>query len=168
MSRDNRGITADKRAEGAPIGNENAKKHGFHQAKRILNEFGMRTIDGRTEVGRALNAWRMEIIEDLGGDPSAQQRAVVDVLVRSKLILDSIDAYILTMDSPVNQRSRAVFRVVKDRNQLAATFARMLRMLGLERRLPVDERPVKLEFGRKTKMSGMDLVEYLEGIGREE
>jgi len=149
------------------VGNDNARTHGLYQARRILSEFGSRTIDGRTAVGKALNAWRQELIEDLGGNPSAQQTSIVDILVRSKLILDSIDAYILTID-PINHRSRSVLKVVHDRNQMAATFARMLRMLGLERRLPADERQVKLEFGSRTKLSGMGLAEYLEGIGGEE
>jgi len=58
---------------------------------------GARAIDRRTKTGRALLQWRNELIEDLGGVDAVttQQLAIVELAVKSKLMLDSIDAWLL-------------------------------------------------------------------------
>ena len=45
----------------------------------------------------ALAKWRTGIIQDLGGDVSTQQSAIIDlaVEVRSSWVIDSVDAWIL-------------------------------------------------------------------------
>jgi len=62
--------------------------------KRALRELGDRALDGRTSVAKALAEWKAELIDDLGGRPaiSTQQTAIVDLAVKTKLILDSVDA----------------------------------------------------------------------------
>jgi hypothetical protein len=99
------------------------------------------TIDGRTELGRALQAWRHDLVDDLGGPEqiTTAQRAIVELAVRTKLMVDSVDAFILTMESPVNRRRRMLFPVVVQRQSLANALAHYLGLLGLERRTP----PVK-------------------------
>lgn len=54
---------------------------------------------------------------DLGGEGavSTQQAARVDLAVRSKLLVDSVDAYVLAMPSPVNKKRRQLFAVVVQR-----------------------------------------------------
>jgi hypothetical protein len=47
-----------KRRGGAPPQNVNARKHGLMQARRVLSEFGLRAIDGRSAVGVALRSLR--------------------------------------------------------------------------------------------------------------
>jgi hypothetical protein len=64
---------------------------------------------------------------------STQQLALVDLAVRSKLLVDSVDAYVLAMPSPVNRRSRALHRVVRERSALVGQLQSILRDLGLER-----------------------------------
>ncbi len=97
---------------------------------------GARVIDQRTLVGKALTAWRSELIADLGGPESvtAAQRQVIDLALRTKLIVDSVDAWILERGALVNGRRRAVYPVVLQRQQLADGLARYLGQLGLERR----------------------------------
>ena len=72
-----------------------------------------------TALGRALHEWRMALIVDLGGVDtiSTQQLALVDLAVRTKLLVDSVDAYVLGMPSPVVQRLRPPFEpeVAQDR-----------------------------------------------------
>ena len=65
---------------------------------------------------------------------SAQQETIIDVAVRTKLLLDSVDAYLLAQQSLVNRRKRALLPVVKERQILADAMARYLGQLGLERR----------------------------------
>lgn len=112
------------------------KKHGLTALKSAVNKLGGRVIDRRTTLGKALDAWRGDLIEDLGGPGaiSTQQRSLVDLAVRSKLMLDSIDAWILTQRTLVNARKRSLLPVVRERASLAGQFQTLMKDLGLERR----------------------------------
>ena len=48
--------------------------------------------------------------------------------------MDSVDAYVLTMPSPVNKKRRQLFAVVVQRQALVAQLQSLLRDLGLERK----------------------------------
>ena len=89
----------------------------------------------RTALGRELAAWRQSLIDDLGGDAnvSTQQLALVDVAVRTKLMLDSVDSYLLTLPALIDKRHRRLWPVVRERQAIAAQLAAVLRDLGLER-----------------------------------
>jgi hypothetical protein len=91
-------------------------------------------IDKRTALGKALAQWKADLIADLGGDPSTAQVALIDLAVRSKLLLDSIDAWLMTQESLVNKKRRSLIPVVKERQALADGLAKYLMSLGLERR----------------------------------
>lgn len=114
-------------------------KHGLTTLKKAVRVLGGRAIDRRTALGRALEDWRHSIIQDLGGvdQTSTQQRQVIDLAVKTKLILDSIDAYLVKQPSLVNHRKRIVLPVVLQRQQLADALARYMTTLGLERRSKV-------------------------------
>lgn len=111
--------------------------------KRALKELGSRGIDRRTAVGRALAQWRQEVIADITGKDnpaeaikqlSAQQLAILDLASRTKLMIDSVDAWILQQPSLVNARKRAIMPAVKERAQLADSLARYLGLLGIEKK----------------------------------
>jgi len=105
--------------------------------KRRLSVRGMGGIDRRCRAARALRVWRTELEGDLGGPEaiSAQQRVVIDVASTTKLLLDSVDRWLLEQaDGLVNRKRRAVYPVVLQRQQLADSLARQMAMLGLERR----------------------------------
>ena len=110
-------------------------KHGLTTLKRAVNTIGnrLRLIDRRTVTGRALAKWRADLIQDMGGDVSTQQSAIIDLAVKSKLMLDSIDAWQLTQPSLINHRKRTLLPVVKERQALADGLAKYLAMLGLKR-----------------------------------
>jgi len=112
-------------------------KHGLYTLKRALLEADRGQIDGRSSIGRALNQWREALIQDLGGQDaiSTQQETLVALAVKSKLLLDSIDAWLLMQPSLVNKRKKALLPVVRERSQLADALARYLGQLGLERRV---------------------------------
>src|SRR2546426_11448704 len=113
-------------------------KHGLTTLRRTVEAIGGRLLDGRTTLAKQLAAWKADLVRDLGGDVSTQQAAVIDLAVRTRLLLDSIDAWLLTQPSLVNQRKRALLPVVRERQALADALARYLAQLGLERR----QRPV--------------------------
>jgi hypothetical protein len=89
----------------------------------------------------ALRKWRADVIDDLGGKDaiSTQQEALIDLACKSKLLLDSVDAWLMTQPSLVNKRKRSLFPVVLQRQTLADGLARYLGQLGLERRVKPPE-----------------------------
>ena len=113
------------------------QKHGLTTLKQAVKGLGGRVIDRRTTLGKALAKWRGDLIQDLGGKEaiSTQREALVDLAVKSKLILDSIDAWLLTQPSLVNARKRSLLPAVRERQQLADGLARYLGQLGLERKI---------------------------------
>jgi len=60
--------------------------------------------------------------------------AVIDLSVKTRLLLDSIDAWLLTQPSLINARKRALLPAVRERQALADALARYLGQLGLERK----------------------------------
>jgi len=113
-------------------------RHGLRALMARVKVRGLGAIDRRTAAGRALVAWRAELLADLGGEAavSAQRRALVDLVVRTKLYVDSLDAWLVSQPSLVLTRRRAVLPVLRERQQLADSLARLLGQLGLDRREP--------------------------------
>jgi hypothetical protein len=110
--------------------------HGLTLMKRAIKEHGTRAIDRRSRLGKALTQWQSELITDLGGieQVSTQQKALVDLCVRTKLLLDSLDAWLLAQGSLVNARKKSVYPALLSRTQLSDSLARYLGALGLQRR----------------------------------
>jgi hypothetical protein len=121
-------------AQAQQKGRQKHQMHGLYALKGALMRVGYRAVDGRTSTGKALAKWRQDLITDLGGDVSTQESAIIDLAVKSKLLLDSIDVWLLSQSSLVNVRKRSLIPVVKERQTLADGLARYLAMLGLARR----------------------------------
>jgi hypothetical protein len=111
------------------------KRHGFYALRTTLRQLGPRTIDKRTSIGKALAVWRADLVRDLGGHDalSTQQHALVELLCRQKLLLESIDAWLLVQPSLVNARKRSLLPVVRERQQVADALAKYLAQLGMAR-----------------------------------
>ena len=109
-------------------------RHGLTTLKRTVATLGGRVLDGRFAVARELREWRAGLERDLGGDLSTQERVLVDLAVTQKLLLGSIDSWLLVQPSLVNARKRAVLPVVKDRQALVDSLSRIMGQLGLKRR----------------------------------
>jgi hypothetical protein len=111
-------------------------RHGLQPLKVRVKVRGLGAIDRRTAVARALPTWRSELVQDLGGPDgvSAQKRALLDLAYQTKLLLDSVDAWLLEQPTLINARRRTVLPVVLQRQQLADALSRYLQALGLERR----------------------------------
>ena len=128
-------LMLQKRRRGGQPGNSNRVIHGHYRKKRALSEVDLTQIDGRTKVAKELNAFRRELIADLGGGASlsTQKLQIVDMAVRTKLLVDTIDNWLLSQRSLVNNRNRSVYPVVMQRAQLVDSLARQLVLLGLKR-----------------------------------
>ena len=92
-------------------------------------------------MAKALKRWRLELAADLGGlgNLSTQQEAIIDLAVKQKFLLDSIDAWLLTRETLIvgRKKSPTLVPVVIQRQQVADALAKYLNMLGLERRRKV-------------------------------
>lgn len=60
-------------------------------------------------------------------------QAVVDLAVRTKLLQDLVDAWLLQQPSLVNKRKKALLPVVSQRQGLADALSRYMGQLGLKR-----------------------------------
>jgi hypothetical protein len=58
----------------------------------------------------------------------------VEEAVKTKLILDSVDAWLLTQPTLINRKAKAVLPAVRDRQALVSTLRALLGDLGLKRR----------------------------------
>jgi len=109
-------------------------------------------------MAAVMREFRQDLVEALGGEAvvSPQQCAIVEICARTYLMVETLDAYILSMGPPVNKSTRSVFPVVIQRNYIADKLVKHLALLGLERRakpvlslrealaaapLPVDDEP---------------------------
>ena len=123
-------------APAVPKGHRPYRKSGLYSLKAAVKVLGSRAIDRRTKTGKALAAWRADLASDLGGGDqlSTQQRALLDEAVKLKLMLDSVDAWVLAQPSLVDKRKRSLLPVVRERLSLVSQLQSLLRDLGLERR----------------------------------
>jgi hypothetical protein len=118
----------------AQPGNQKAQKHGLNPLRKAVYTLGNRVIDKRTSVGRALAEWREALIRDLGGDISTQQDCIVWLAVKTKLLLDSVDVWLLQQDTLIVSKRNSIIPAVNQRQQLADALARYMTMLGLQRK----------------------------------
>jgi hypothetical protein len=107
-------------------------------------------------------AWRTELIRDLGGPEaiSAQQATLIELAVRQRFLVESLDAWLFVQPSLVNARKQSLLPVLRERQQLADELARYLALLGLERQeKPVDvgEWLAKLSAGNDYAPTGRDV-----------
>lgn len=116
---------------------------GLNALKARVKVRGLAAIDRRTAAARALLDWRQTLLDDLGGLPTvtAAQLALVEMVARTRLFVDHLDAWLMQRRSLVIARRRAVLPVLRERQQLVDSLARLLGQLGLERRGP---KPVEL------------------------
>ncbi len=92
-------------------------------------------------MGGALSAWRDGLVRDLGGESaiSMQQRAMIDLCVRTYLILEHIDRWMLANQAIINRRNRTLFPIARHRQRYADSLSKYLQALGLEKRQPPAE-----------------------------
>jgi hypothetical protein len=105
--------------------------------KGKVRELGARVIDGRSRLARTLLELREAIHADLGGKDQLTQAQLilVDDVARLTLWIDSVDAYLVGLESIVNKRKKSLVPVVRERTSLVETRARLLQALGLERKV---------------------------------
>jgi hypothetical protein len=111
-------------------------KHCLNTLKQSVKTLGKRALDQPTTVAKSLMQWRAELIRDLAGPEtvSKQQAVVIELAVKTHLLSQSIDNWLLQQKSLVNVRKKSVLPVVRERQQLADSLARLLGQLGFDRK----------------------------------
>jgi hypothetical protein len=123
-----------KPGRSGPPGNQNARTHGMYGVQRAIRERGLDAIDGRSALGRALREYRADLIRDLGGQEtlSTAQLHLVELAVRDRLLLDTLDAA-LTERPLFNRKRKTVAPALEARFRMADSATRRLVALGLKR-----------------------------------
>jgi hypothetical protein len=133
------------------------QRHGLYAVQKALATMTDQDtwLTGLGEVGQALKEWRAAIIADLGGEDhiSAMERAIVELAVKTHLMLHSVDAFMLAQTSLVNKRKRQLFPVVLQRTALANALSQYLGQLGLKRRARPTQTLQEYLAGKSTKPS---------------
>jgi hypothetical protein len=111
---------------------------GLTALKARVKVRGLHAIDRRTAAAQSLLNWQAELLADLGGDATvtAAQRALVVTAARTKLYLDHVDGWLMERQSLIIANRRSIYPVVTQRQELVNSLARLLVLLGLERRTP--------------------------------
>jgi len=86
-----------KPGPGAPKGSQNNFKHGYYALKVKLQG---KDLDKRTALYHALMEQENELIAALG-DPSPQERILIDDTVKHMLFAASLDRYLIQLKSIV-------------------------------------------------------------------
>jgi hypothetical protein len=112
-----------------------SQTHGVKSLKRAINTLGRRTIDKRTRVGKRHAHLRDTVIDALGGRAvlTPQKKLLVDEVILTKLMLDSVNHWIVAQPTIINKRQKSVIAAVRDRNGLVNILRALLQDLGLER-----------------------------------
>jgi len=133
--------TADDRlgaTRGSPAVPRPTRRTGLGALRARVRVRGLQAIDRRTAAAQALLSWRQALLADLGGEKAitAQRLALVETAVRTRLYVDHLDAWLMEQGSLVNARRRSVYPVVRERQHLVDSLARLLSLLGLDRYQP--------------------------------
>jgi len=108
--------------------------HGLKVYRRALAKLGTTKLDQRTTVAIGVKRFMAGVVRDLGGDPSAQQLAVLEVAARTKIMLDAVDDWLLRQPSLLVVKKRSLIPALAQRQQLADSFTRHMQAIGLERK----------------------------------
>jgi hypothetical protein len=104
-------------------------------AKKIKTD-GLARVDGRIHAVRVIRKWQKALVADLGG-PAAlttAQQTLVELSTRTRLVLEHLDAYLLTKKSLIIKRQGKLIPMVMDRMKVSDTLTRQLLALGLDRK----------------------------------
>jgi hypothetical protein len=117
------------------IGMKERSRHGLVALKARVKVRGLHAIDMRTAAAQGLIAWRSELVNALGGEGQVtpQRLALIDMAVRTRLFIDHVDSFLMEQSSLVNRRRKSVLPVLRERQSLCDSLAKLLSQLGLDR-----------------------------------
>jgi len=122
-----------------PGGNDRRPRTGLLALKAKVMLRGLAVVNRRTKAARDVVKWRAELVAELGGEPglTAARLTRIETLVRTKLLLEHLDAQLLEYDT-LFSRKRGTLRpqvkaILTERNRMADALERGLAALGATR-----------------------------------
>jgi hypothetical protein len=115
--------------------------------KRRVDLRGLAAINRHSPGARDVVAWRDELRAACGGtDLSPQREMLVELAGRTRVLLDVVDTYLMTLPTIINRRYKKLMPIILQRNQLAESLQKTLDRLGLDRRAkPIEDLDAYLE-----------------------
>jgi hypothetical protein len=103
--------------------------------KGLVKIQGLWEIDKRSLAARHLFRWKKQLVAALGGEGeiSPQRMCLVDLAVRTRLFVESLDAFLVGEKSLMNGKAKSVLPVLMQRQTLADSLTKILKTLGLNR-----------------------------------
>lgn len=112
--------------------------HGTSSLQSAIRARGLSAIDRRSKAWREVQATVDALCADLGGRDqlSQQQLLLIDLVARNLYLLNHVDSWLLSLDSPLvgKGKRKELVPLVKPRGELARHLESLLVRLGLERR----------------------------------
>lgn len=113
---------------GGPPGHTKAITHGLFWLRKVLKGGKIRKLKG---VSRAIERIKAELTGDLGGDPSTQEKVVIDDIAKSLVLVYCIDAYLFDLSNLFD--TKGVQGWMEERRRLAEHVVKDLKVIGMKR-----------------------------------
>jgi hypothetical protein len=112
-----------------------AKRPDMHGIRTAVMVKGCWKIDKRSIAAQALFRWKKQLMNALGGEMevSPQRAALIDMAVRTRLFIESLDAFLLGQKSLLNVKEKSVIPVLLQRQTMVDSLTKILKTLGLNR-----------------------------------
>jgi hypothetical protein len=112
------------------IPNVRGSRHGLDALKSKVALRGLGRIDKRTAGARDILKWRRELVAEHGGPAAvtASMRGVIEIAVRTRLLIDHVDGHWLAMPRAVNRRN-VLIPLVEQRQRLVDSYDQAMRRL---------------------------------------
>jgi len=129
-------VTSRQKARrGAPVGNKNAETHGYYRRKVKLEPVSFNDLNFSSSGGEQLRKRFHELLKHCGGEHvvSAVRRRLIERVVFTEYQLDCLDLYLVELGPRiVNRRKRTLIPIVRERNALVSTLAKLYDQIGLD------------------------------------
>lgn len=110
-----------------------AELQRFRKSRVDLRGLGAINLK-RSLGGRSLVDWCAGLRAACGGsDLSPQREMLVELAGRTRVLLDVVDSYLMSLPSFINRRYKKLAPIIAQRNQLAESLQKTLDRLGLDR-----------------------------------
>jgi hypothetical protein len=110
-------------------------RYQLRQLKGRIRLRGLHAIDKRTGAARELVEWRAGVIAAMGGEEniSSMKMAVIEEATRTRAYLNHIDAFLLSLESVIDRRSKKLRPIVEARMRIGEHLMKQMDRLGFER-----------------------------------
>ncbi len=130
-------------------------RHGLNAVKNRIQIKGLELVDRRFGPAKELFQWQAELVRDLGGSEaiSTQKRTLVEMATRTRMYINHVDAFLMSQPSLVNKRKRTIIPILRERQQLVDSLARLLGQIGVDRvakQIPTLAEHIRETYGDET------------------